>query len=220
MRWPLLPVLLVLAPVERRAGLVGAPMKADSDVFVTLAVQFAIMSLLALGGANAVVPEIHRQAVDIRGWMDERQFADMFAISQVAPGPERHDRDVDRLSRRGIGRRRRHNPGDVRPDRGACLIFSARTWDRFKDAPWRIAVQAGLVPISVGLIGASAIVLTRVGGPQLGRRGHHRGHCRDRLLDAMESALADRARRAGRLRRLGLSRITVDGCFSLRKAVC
>ena len=62
-------------------------MKADGDVLLVLAVQFAIMSLLALGGANAVVPEIHRQAVDLRGWMTERQFADMFAISQAAPGP-------------------------------------------------------------------------------------------------------------------------------------
>ena len=36
-------------------------MKADGDILITLAVQFAIMSLLALGGANAVVPEMHRQ---------------------------------------------------------------------------------------------------------------------------------------------------------------
>jgi chromate transporter len=41
----------------------------------------------------------------------------------------------------------------------ACL---SRTWDRFRNKPWRIAVQAGLVPISVGLVSASAIVLTGV----------------------------------------------------------
>jgi chromate transporter len=39
--------------------------------------------------------------------------------------------------------------------------FLGRTWDGFKNASWRVAVQAGLVPISVGLVGASAIVLTR-----------------------------------------------------------
>jgi chromate transporter len=50
-------------------------------------VQFAIMSLLAFGGANAVVPEMHRQAVELRGWMTEREFTDMFAMSQAAPGP-------------------------------------------------------------------------------------------------------------------------------------
>jgi chromate transporter len=37
----------------------------------------------------------------------------------------------------------------------------ARVWDRFKDARWRIAIQAGLVPVSLGLIGASAFVLAR-----------------------------------------------------------
>ncbi|MEX2033947.1 MAG: chromate transporter, partial [Xanthobacteraceae bacterium] len=62
-------------------------MKTDFDILSTLGVQFAIMSLLALGGANAVVPEMHRQAVELRGWMNEREFADMFAISQAAPGP-------------------------------------------------------------------------------------------------------------------------------------
>jgi chromate transporter len=59
----------------------------DDSILPTLFVQFAIMALLALGGANAVVPEIHRQAVELRGWMTERQFADMFAISQSLPGP-------------------------------------------------------------------------------------------------------------------------------------
>ena len=62
-------------------------MKADGDILGTLAIQFAIMSLLALGGANAVVPEMHRQAVELRGWMSDREFTDMFAMSQAAPGP-------------------------------------------------------------------------------------------------------------------------------------
>jgi chromate transporter len=44
-----------------------------------------------------------------------------------------------------------------------CLMayFVARVWDRFKDAYWRIAIQAGLVPLSLGLIAASAFVLAR-----------------------------------------------------------
>jgi chromate transporter len=135
-------------------------MKAESDILVTLAVQFAIMSLLALGGANAVVPEIHRQAVELRGWMTERQFADMFAISQAAPGP-----NVMIVTL--IGYHVAGWAGAIITTLAMCgptavlASFLARTWDRFKDAPWRIAVQTGLVPISVGLVGASAIVLTR-----------------------------------------------------------
>jgi len=36
----------------------------------------------------------------------------------------------------------------------------ARVWERFKDAHWRNAIQAGLVPLSIGLMAASAYVVT------------------------------------------------------------
>ena len=58
-----------------------------ADTLVTLAVQFALMSLLAFGGANSVIPEMHRQAVDLHHWMTGLEFAALFAISQAAPGP-------------------------------------------------------------------------------------------------------------------------------------
>src|ERR1700719_1428516 len=48
---------------------------------------FGLMSLFAVGGANAAIPEIHRIAVDIRHWLTDRQFADIYAISQLSPGP-------------------------------------------------------------------------------------------------------------------------------------
>jgi chromate transporter len=34
-------------------------------------------------------------------------------------------------------------------------------WERFKHARWRIAIQAGLVPVSLGLMAASAFVIAR-----------------------------------------------------------
>ena len=48
---------------------------------------FALLSLFAVGGANAAIPEMHRIAVEVMQWMTERQFADSFAIAQVSPGP-------------------------------------------------------------------------------------------------------------------------------------
>ena len=135
-------------------------MKADGDILIMLAVQFAIMSLLALGGANAVVPEMHRQAVELRGWMTPREFTDMFAISQAAPGPNVMLVTLIGYHVAGVA-------GALVTTLAMCgptavlAHFLGRTWDRFKDAHWRVVVQAGLVPISVGLVGASAIVLTR-----------------------------------------------------------
>lgn len=135
-------------------------MKADGNILVTLAVQFGIMSLLALGGANAVVPEMHRQAVELRSWMSEREFADMFAIAQAAPGPNVMLVTLIGYHVAGVA-------GALVTTFAMCgptallAQFLSRIWDRFKDAPWRIAVQNGVTPISVGLVGASAIVLTR-----------------------------------------------------------
>jgi chromate transporter len=145
--------------VDAVAANKGVAMKADS-ILTTLAVQFAIMSLLALGGANAVIPEIHRQAVELNGWMTERQFADFFAISQAAPGPNVMIVTLVGYHVAGLA-------GAVVTTLAMCgptailAFFFARAWDRFKDAPWRRAIQAGLVPISVGLVGASAFVLAR-----------------------------------------------------------
>jgi len=45
------------------------------------------MSLFAVGGANAAIPEMHRIAVEVRHWMTDREFADIYAISQLSPGP-------------------------------------------------------------------------------------------------------------------------------------
>jgi chromate transporter len=134
-------------------------MKSDGDILVTLAVQFALMSLLALGGANAVVPEMHRQAVELRGWMSDHEFTDMFAMSQAAPGP-----NVMLVTL--IGYHVAGLAGAMVTTLAMCgptavlAHFLGKIWDRFRDAPWRMAVQTGVVPISVGLVGASAIVLT------------------------------------------------------------
>jgi chromate transporter len=134
--------------------------KSGGDTLITLAVQFAIMSLLALGGANAVVPEMHRQAVELRSWMSEHQFTDMFAMSQAAPGPNVMLVTLIGYHVAGVAGALVTTVAMCGPT-AVLAHFLSRAWDRFKDASWRAVVQAGVVPISVGLVGASAIVLTR-----------------------------------------------------------
>jgi Chromate transport protein ChrA len=62
-------------------------MNSDSNPILTLGWTFGLMSLFAVGGANAAIPEMHRVAVDVQHWMTDKQFADVFAISQISPGP-------------------------------------------------------------------------------------------------------------------------------------
>jgi chromate transporter len=137
--------------------MVAAAMK-DEAILWTLAGHFALLSLFAIGGANAAMPEMHRLAVEVKGWMSDRQFADLFAIAQVAPGPNVIIVTLIGYQAAGI-------PGALVATAAMCgptcvaAYYIGGVWDRFRQARWRIAIQAGLVPITIGLIAASAWVL-------------------------------------------------------------
>lgn len=45
------------------------------------------LSLLAVGGAIAVAPDLHRYLVVQQGWLGDAQFASSIALAQAAPGP-------------------------------------------------------------------------------------------------------------------------------------
>jgi chromate transporter len=139
---------------------VVAAVNTDSAVLWTLAVHFVTLSLLAVGGANAVIPEMHRQAVELTGWMSDRQFADLFAIAQVAPGPNIIIVTLVGFQVSGVAGALVATAAMCLP---SCLLAYAveRTWQRFQQARWRTVLQAGMVPLSVGLIAASALIVAR-----------------------------------------------------------
>lgn len=55
--------------------------------WVDLFVHFATLSLLAVGGAIATAPDMHRYLVTQQGWLSDAQFSSSIALSQAAPGP-------------------------------------------------------------------------------------------------------------------------------------
>ncbi|MGE0724900.1 MAG: chromate transporter, partial [Alphaproteobacteria bacterium] len=128
------------------------------DTLLTIAAHFALVSLLAFGGGNTVLPEMHRQAVEVSGWITDRQFTDLFAIAQASPGP-------NILIVTLIGWQAAGAPGALVATVAVCLPACALTyvvsqaWDRFRGARWRTAVQAGLAPVTCGLVAAGALVV-------------------------------------------------------------
>ena len=56
-------------------------------LLLQILLTFSVLSLVAVGGANAVLPEMHRQLVELRGWLDDATFAQLYALAQAAPGP-------------------------------------------------------------------------------------------------------------------------------------
>jgi chromate transporter len=129
-------------------------------ILVEVARQFLELSLLSIGGANAILPEIQRRAVDVEAWMTNADFAQMFALSQAAPGPNVLIVSLVGWKAAGVA-------GAFVAMLAMCAPSSvmtyqvARAWDRFRDARWRIATQAAVAPVTVGLVLASGYVLTR-----------------------------------------------------------
>jgi len=138
-------------------------MSDNGGLLLTLAGNFALMSLFAMGGANAAFPEMHRLAVEVMHWMSDRQFADLYAIAQVTPGPNVIVVTLIGFHVAGIAGALVATLAMCGP---TCVLafFVGRVWDRFKEARWRLIIQAALVPISLGLLGASTLVIARVAG--------------------------------------------------------
>jgi chromate transporter len=123
-----------------------------------LAVVYGQLSLLAFGGANAVIPEMQRQVVEVHRWMSAQQFAAMFALAQAAPGPNMMVVSLVGWRVAGLWGALVTTVAVAAPSSALTLIVSG-LWFRFRDATWRKALQAGLQPVTVGLIMASAALL-------------------------------------------------------------
>jgi chromate transporter len=145
-------------------------MKDDFGTLLTLALHFSLLSFLAIGGAITALPEMHRQAVDVSHWMTSRQFADLIAIAQAAPGP-------NVLFVTLIGNHVAGVAGALVATIFMCgpactvTFFVARVFDRFKEKRWRKAVQAGLVPLSVGLVASTALLICKAADHDLATFG-------------------------------------------------
>ena len=130
------------------------------DKLTTLFLDFSVLSVLAFGGMSSVLPELHRRVIGLHGWMDERTFADLYALGYALPGP-----NVLVVTLMGA-----HVAGAA----GAlvatfaiilpALILAgtvAHVWHRLRDSPWRRWIQNGLLSVTVGLTLAGGLLLTR-----------------------------------------------------------
>lgn len=133
-------------------------MNPEGSPLLTLATTFGLMSLFAVGGANSAVPEMHRVAVDVHHWLTDKQFADVFAISQLSPGPNVLIVTLIGYAVAGLG-------GALAATLAMCLPTAllaygvSRFLGRSSQSRWPAIIQAALVPLSIGLMAASGLVL-------------------------------------------------------------
>jgi chromate transporter len=122
-----------------------------------LLVFFLKLSLVAVGGANAAVPEMHREVVELRGWMSDATFSQGYALASAAPGP-------NVLFVAVIGWHVAGWQGLVASLFGFLGPTFILAWavamltQRLAGDPRLAALRAGLVPVAIGLIVATGLV--------------------------------------------------------------
>jgi chromate transporter len=130
--------------------------------------DFLSLSLFSLGGGNTLLNEYHHMAVDQYCWLSSRQFADIYAIAEAAPGPS--SMIVGLL---GMGAAVKEGPlwgllSGVTAEIAILLpstlvmVAAALSWNRLRHSPWRVAFERGLGPITLGILFAVGLKILRI----------------------------------------------------------
>ena len=134
-----------------------------------LAAHLAVLSSISFGGFPTVLPDVHN-FVTGQGWLSDREFSDMFAVSQVVPGPNMIlMMSLVGLKVGGIAGAIASALATFAPP---CAMYYASytLWDRFRGKQWQEIARRGLAPLSIGLVIAGGYVMARaadVGWPSL-----------------------------------------------------
>lgn len=138
------------------------------STYLQLIAMFGALSLMSIGGGNAVLPDMHLQAVRQHHWMSDTQFADLFSISQTAPGPSILIVGmIGYAAGLPVGGVLGGIVGGVIATAAmvipaASLVYAITLfWQKAQQSKWRIAVEKGFAPLTVGLILASSLVMSR-----------------------------------------------------------
>lgn len=129
---------------------------------------FFVIGLFNFGGGGAMLSLIQAQVVTEHGWLTEKAFTDIVAISQSTPGPigincatyvgfqVLHDEGYSNLA--AILGSASTTLAIVLP---SFLVFFAiiRIFNRFHQHPIFVSVMGALRPAVAGMIGAAALVL-------------------------------------------------------------
>lgn len=129
-------------------------------IILQILMTFGILSLVAVGGANAVLPEMHRQLVELRGWLDDATFAQLYALAQAAPGPNILVASVMGWRIAGAGGMAAATFGMLVPAAVLAWCMAGLT-HRLRHAPWLKPAQGGLVPVAIGLILAAGVTMAQ-----------------------------------------------------------
>jgi chromate transporter len=131
----------------------------DDDALSGLVIHLLLLSLLAIGGVNTILPELHRFVVIDNPWLTNEQFTALFALAQAAPGPNLIFITLIGWQISGLGGALAATAAICGPATVIAYIV-ARLSTQWQHLKWFRILRSGLVPVTTGLMIASAWLLT------------------------------------------------------------
>jgi chromate transporter len=125
---------------------------------LALFVHFTVLSLLAVGGAIATVPDMQRFVVVQQGWLSDAQFTNCVALAQAAPGPNVLFVAVIGLNVGGLTGVAAAMVGTLLPSTTLALMAS-RWGERRRESRIVRAFTAGMAPLTIGLLLSTGWIL-------------------------------------------------------------
>lgn len=129
-------------------------------ILLELFVYFAIISMLAFGGGNAVISLLERISVDQMHWVTAQDFAAAIGFAYITPGPIL-------ITSAFIGYRAAGFLGAIVATVGVFLIpwllsvLAAYQVRRYIQHPWLQGFGLGAAPAVIGLLGITVFTLAR-----------------------------------------------------------
>ena len=140
-------------------------MPADEKTLVTLALVFAPLSLVSVGGGTSIIAEMQHQAVAVHHWATQREFTDLFAIARAAPGPGTLLATLIGFTTAGWLGALVVTLAFFLPS-SLLMYVTVSIFNRWRGSAWHRAIEAGLAPVAIGLIlaGVFAVLGTEGSG--------------------------------------------------------
>jgi chromate transporter len=125
---------------------------------LSLALHFAMLSLLGVGGAITTAPDMQRYVVLENRWITEAQFSASIAIAQAAPGPNVLFVAIIGWNVAGLAGVAATMIGCLLPSTALTLVLT-RWGAQRGDTRASRAFTMGMAPITLGLLAATGWIL-------------------------------------------------------------
>ena len=125
-----------------------------------LFLHFLILWFLAIGGPSTIFPDIHRYLVEVHHLLSNAEFVELYTLAQVAPGPNAMYVTLIGWHLAGWKGVAATTIPLLIPATTLTLLVGHLN-ERYPNARGARAIRRGLMPITIGLVFASATILMR-----------------------------------------------------------